>query len=669
MKARILLVLSLCGLLRGTSLAADPPATRLDGERLATEAAKYQAGQSMEPFRALEGLVRQSLSNPALRPGAEAALIRLLAPSATYEAQLFACRQLAFIGSSTALPALGNLLGDEKTTPLACLALTTYPPGKADEILRAGLTYATGNARAQILTTLGDRRDAKSIKVLAQAALESDKIAAEAAIASLGKMGDTAGSKALASLRGKVSSALQPVLSQANLQCAQLLAAAGDHKAASAIYESLLAGADPMPVRRGALQNLLPLDPDQGERRIETVLAGTNAPLKPVAIAAVRNLPSKLASQKFGARLPKLPPDEQVWMIESLAARGDEQARIAVGDAVALPDPVARREAIVALGRIGGPGSVLIFARALATSPDADEVRAIQEALVNLPGGIETDSDIIAQMDRCSRQTRAQLLGVVAQRQGTKANTILLKEAGGTDPDTARAAFRALGRTAGPEDLGILLRLLEAVQSPELRQEAETAAGQTLLRIEDPARRSTLVCEALRNARAVESRNSLLALLPGCGDAPALAALNSASADPDARVRDTAARVLAEWPDMAAWDSLVGLALKPENEAVRQAVFRGMVRLLSEETARPDAKRIDSYRQLLAAAKTDSDRKLILGALAGVKHADALQLAIPLLANSAVRPEAELAVKQIAEAIKTTNPQAAEEALRHLQNK
>jgi hypothetical protein len=211
--------------------------------------------------------------------------------------------------------------------------------------------------------------------------------------------------------------------------------------------------------------------------------------------------------------------------------------------------------------------------------------------------------------------------------------------------------------------------LLDAVQNPEVRIEAETAAAQTLLKVGDPARRSASVCEAIKNTRSFESRSSLLALLPGCGDAPALAALNTALADQDARVRDMAARVLAEWPDMAAWDVLAQLVLKPENEALRQVAFRGMARLVTDEGGQPDAKLIDRYRQLLAAAKTDADRKLTLGALAGVKHVDALQLAAPLLANPAVRPEAELAIKRIAEAIKATNARAAEEALKQLQTK
>jgi hypothetical protein len=60
------------------------------------------------------------------------------------------------------------------------------------------------------------------------------------------------------------------------------------------------------------------------------------------------------------------------------------------------------------------------------------------------------------------------------------------------------------------------------------------------------------------------------------------------------------------------------------------------------------------------------DLRLILGALGGAAHPEALQLALPLLENTGVRAEAEVAVRKIAEAIKAQHPQATEAALKRL---
>ena len=117
-----------------------PPPARADIAKLVAEAATYQPGQSCEPFRHIEELVTQS--SPSVRQQLEAGLVQLLAPATTFEARRFACKQLGIIGSKTALPTLSLLLTNDETAGIACLALTTYPPGKADEILRAALMSA-----------------------------------------------------------------------------------------------------------------------------------------------------------------------------------------------------------------------------------------------------------------------------------------------------------------------------------------------------------------------------------------------------------------------------------------------------------------------------------------------------------------------------------------------
>jgi len=115
-------------------------------------ASAYEPGQSLESFRRIEQRVRDSFSEPELRKQVESGLIAMLGPKSTFEAKRFACKQLGAIGTEEALPHLANLLRDEKTAGITCLALTTYPPGKADEVLRSALESVPGNARVQVIT-------------------------------------------------------------------------------------------------------------------------------------------------------------------------------------------------------------------------------------------------------------------------------------------------------------------------------------------------------------------------------------------------------------------------------------------------------------------------------------------------------------------------------------
>src|ERR1019366_113289 len=65
-----------------------------------------------------------------------------------------------------------------------------------------------------------------------------------------------------------------------------------------------------------------------------------------------------------------------------------------------------------------------------------------------------------------------------------------------------------------------------------------------------------------------ESRIALLGLLPGCGDAPALATLKTAAVGADTRVRDAVVRALADWPNASAWDALTDIYRQPATESL-----------------------------------------------------------------------------------------------------
>ncbi len=637
--------------------------------KLVAEAAKFQPGDSREAFQRLEDLVRKSISDSSLRDSVEEGLINLLAPSSTFEARRFACKELGIIGGKAALPAIGNLLKNNDTAGIACLALTTYPPGKADDLLRAALPAASGSARLQIINTLGDRRDDRSVKSFSQLAKGSDPAVAAAAIDALAKIGDKSAWEALTTLRRGIPAASAGPMNEAALRCAANLAVSGDRKAAASAYETLL-GANELPyVRRAAFAGLVRLDKDGGEARILQTLKGADATLKPVAIAAIQSLPAKDASVKFAAQISTLQPQEQAWLIETLAVRGDVPARNAIASSLASSDATVRRAAIAALSRIGDVSTVGLLARALPATPDAEERRAIEAALIGLRGGNQVDQAVVVELKNASGNARATLISVLARRQGPAANIVLFEETANADPLIVKAALRALAGTTAGGDVPAFLRIVINAKDEAIRAEAENAVAQALIKIDDVGDRSTLVRESLRTAPSVDVVTSLLALLPKCGDPSSLTILQAAQSDPNPKVRDSAIRALVEWPNDSAWDSLASIYRRPANDTVRKLALTGLVRMVGEENAQPNAKLLGHYRELIDSAREDSDYRLVLGALGSAADPDALQIALPLLAKESVRPEAEAAVRKIAEAIKAKHPDAAADALEKLKQK
>lgn len=642
---------------------AEKPSTDL--EQIIASAATCESGQNLEPFRRLEQAVRDSLSKPIARREIEAGLVRLLGTNSTFEARKFACKQLGFMGSQAALPALATLASDPETAGIACLALTTYPPGKGDEILRAGLRSANTTIRLQMINTLGDRRDEKSVSLLYRSAESTDKEVAEAATAALGKIGTPAAWKFLQSLR-KTEGGPTGAMADAMLRCAGNFQGVGNAKAARAIYEDLLANAGNKAVRRSALSYLFASDRDGGRKRVLEVLSGDDEALKPVAIRAIATIPDAGASEEFAGLMNHLAPEQQALMVETLAARGDDAARLQLAKALSVPEVQVRRAAITALGRMADPYFISLLVRAAGSAAEPDEARAIEAALAGMKGGADTDKQLTAQLKLAVPKARTVLIAVLVRRKGAAATDIFLGETENPDPVVAKAAFRALAKVGTGKTAGPVIAKLTSLHDAGVRTEAEGTAAQLLAKIPDGPKRSAIVCESLNAATTVETRNALISLLPACGDAAALKALKNALSDPETEVQEAAVRALAEWPDDAAWNDLAEIYRRPQQDNLRGIALQGLVRLLRDKNPHPDATLINHYKDLLASSRSEADLKLLLGTIAEVSDPDALNLVLPLLANNAVHAEAALAVKKIAESIKAQHPQVAEEALKKL---
>lgn len=643
------------------------PLQAADMSQLITDAAKYESGQSVEPLRKFEQLLRDSAAKPALRAEIEAAMIKLLAPPATFEARRFACQQLAAIGTDASLPALAGLLKNEETVGIACLALGVHPSAKADGILRDAFAAARGRARLQIATTFGDRRDAEAVKPLSEMARDNDALVASTAILALGKIANEPARETIAALRKEAKPAVARIVADAMLRVADKLAAAGDRKGATAICEELLQPAQPDNIRRGAFGALLRLDKDGGEQRILAAIQGPDAKLKPVAIAAVGSLKSRSAGKKFAAQLPNLQPCEQVFMIEALAGRDDAAVRAAIRAQVSSADVAVRRAAIIAVGQQEGASAVSLLVKAMAGGKSPDELQDIEVALVSLQGKTATDKAIVAELEQAPADAKVRLFSVVARRGAHVAVPLLLEECSGLDAATVQAAFQALGKLAAADDFPAVLERQVGLRAADARSDAESAAVRVMQKISDPTQRTDFIMARMAKCSDLDGRCSLLRLLPSTGDAKALGDLKTAGTDKEPCIREAAVRALATWPNIAAWDLLVAVCRQPESETVRTLSFRRLVRLAGDLNAKPDAELIERYRRLLAVARNADDLKLILGALGGVAHPDALKPALSLLSTTSVRAEAELAVRKIAAAIKAQHPEAAREALQRLQ--
>jgi HEAT repeat protein len=663
---KALLPLSLTLLLGAASLGA----TNLDG--VGAEAARYESGQPATALRKLDDALARSSDDPELRQQLETALVEMLKPESTQEAKLFACQRLSVIGSETSLPSLAALLRAEETVGMACLALANYPHQEADRVLREALTDLEGNARVQVIATLGTRRDRESSRVLRRIALSSDSAEAEAAILALGRISDRTARRTLARLRGRAPESLTARLDEATLIEAEVLVSEGEVEQASELYEALLAPSHAREVRAGALDALLRMEPGRAEERIHRLLRGDDPSLeptealRPVAIAAIGRLGSATSGLVFAGELDRLSPFEQVLMVEALADLGSACPRAALAAQLRSSSAEVRLAVIRAFAGMSEPSDLKVFAQALAAAQTTDERQEAETALVRLPGGAATDQALLAQLTAAPPAARPSLLNALARRGYANAIPALFEAAKNSDPNIARAGLQGLGRLAGPAELPALLDLYASLSPGSVKDDAQGAIARILGRMPDATGRSQAVSAKLEAASTSAERLALIGILPLAGGTPALEAARAAAASEDAAIRDAGVRALALWNEADVVDDLLQIVQDPPAPAHRTLALRGLVRLAREENTSPNDTLVAHYRRLTELAASETDRQLILGALGGCPHPGALELALEQRSDEAVRAEADQAVRRIAEAIKGSHRELAEEALRAL---
>jgi len=647
----------------------EPKLHAADSDAATLPAAAYQSGLSSEPLRQLDERLAQAGTDPQARRELEAELIVMLQPDATFEARLFACQRLAIVGSDRSLPALEPLLRSPDTVGMACLALANFPSAKADAALRNALPYLDRASLVHVVSTLGHRRDTRSVTEFARLVNHADPQVAQAATLALARVANRAARRTLAALRKAPTPAIASVLDEASMLEAEALVSGRDLKAARQLYEQLIQPTHPDHIRAGALDALLTLEGTRVQDRILSILdrrdfsLQPDAPLRPVAIAAIGRLQTARAGLTFAGVLDRLPDSEKVLMVQALADLGRHAPRPALAAQLRNDSTAVRLAVIRAFAQLADPTDIPTFAKALATAQTTEERRLVEAALIRLPSETAIDRALLALWAPASPQAQAGLLNVLGRRGSPAAIPALFAGARSQETTVARAGLQGLGRLGTPAELPAMIDLYTSLPPGPVRDDAEAALARILERMSDIAGRTQAIYAKLDTATTTETNLALIRLLPLAGGARALQAARAAAANPNESIRDAGVRALTEWPSPDAADDLIAIYREPTVPAHQSLALRGLARLAREANASPSTALIDRYRAILGLAHSDDDRRLILGALGGCFHPDALALALEQRRHLPVRAEADQAVRRIADALKSTHPQQAQAAL------
>lgn len=333
----------------------------------------------------------------------------------------------------------------------------------------------------------------------------------------------------------------------------------------------------------------------------------------------------------------------QVAILEALGDIGDPVGIEAIVKAARDGSWGLRLAAIRILGRVGDAQAVPVLVTAAAEGGELAQAAA--EGLIQLPGS-DVDAAIVEALRTAQGPVRVALLRAAGDRLVTAALPIAISDMDSPDPAIRSAAIEAVGMLVPLEQLDVLIRRLVTPRTPEEVNLVKAALVSACSRMPDLDAAANKLMTAWNNA-SPDARLVIVEVLGAMGGSRALAILGRLGEEGDDAVQDAVTRVLGEWMSADAGPVLLDLA-KTGNPKYRIRALRGYIRI-ARQLEVPLEDRIAMCAQALQAAQRPEEKRLVLEVLRRYPTSTGLQLAVTLLSDAELRPEAADSAIQIAE--------------------
>ncbi len=588
----------------------------------------------------------QTLAQTVAAQQDEGKLIATLKSSeASRQDKIGACRQLAIIGGKDSIAPLAALLGDEELSHMARYALEPNPDPAVDQALRDALGKVRGKPLVGVIGSIGVRRDAKAVGLLAERLDDADAVVACAAARALGSIGNAEAADALQQALANVAAGNKVDFCEGLLRCAESLAVAGERRTAIEIYDQLRAMEGPHQVRAGALRGAI-LTRRRGRLRLlQEQLRSSDYILFSAAVQATHEMPNTRITKVLVDEMKGLSADNQIVVIQALGLRGDKASLPALfGAAQAGPKPV-RIAALRAITEIGDASSVPVLVPLLDDS-DREIAQSARENLAAFPGA-EADAAVMTMFESSDADRQLMALDLMGRRRMTGGVAVLLKAARDGDAKVRPAATKMVGELGGAEHVPALLDLLKNVDRSQDRSAAEQALAAVCTKADDPESQADRLVRELDGAGPAQ-KAALIRVLAAIGGPKALEAVRAAAGGSNAEVRSAAVRALSTWKTADAAGPLLTLAKETSDPAEKTLFLRGYLNLAVRGDL-PMRQRLAMCRQATDMIARDDEKRLLLGTLSNIESPEALSLIVPHLGDAATRQEAALAAVTLSE--------------------
>jgi HEAT repeat protein len=264
-------------------------------------------------------------------------------------------------------------------------------------------------------------------------------------------------------------------------------------------------------------------------------------------------------------------------------------------------------------------------------------------------------------------EVQAEFARALGDRGDRSAVPKLLELAREGSVSASKAALQALVVLVDDSQVGLMVQFVIEAKADTRRADAAEALNSACHHIQ--TRYGRVNIEPLLQGLATASTDARVALLPVCSgliDPKVRAALRSAVAALEPRVRAAAIRTLCDTSDSELLPDVVKVACGAPEENFRTLAIRACVRLTTqEETIKlPVKDQVEPLKTILATTLSADQKRVVLAGLAEIPDPAALALAEPMLDEAATQLEAAKAVTKIASALPYAQSEAAASGLK-----
>jgi HEAT repeat protein len=586
----------------------------------------------------------------------EQTLLAVLRGDAAEADKAMACKELAVFGSVDAVPDLAKLLDNERLASWARIPLEAIPDAECDAALREAAGRLSGRLLVGVINSLGVRRDAAAVELLAKRLGDGDPNVADAAAAALGNVGNAAAAEPLRKALASASPALRASAAEGCVLCAERLLAVNQAAAATALYDAVRRADVPRQRLIEATRGAILARGEQGVPLLLETLRSPDRDENRIALGAARELKTEGVVAALVAELPRSTAERAVLLIEALADLGGSVAVPAMLQAtVTGPKPV-RLAAMRALGR-SGDASCVDPLLAAAADGDVELAASAKTALAELSGGGTKgiDDQIRGRLVQARGQRLPLLIEIVGLRRISAVDEVAAA-LGNPDPAVRGTALACLGEIVDLERLQLLVRQAVAPKDPADAEVAMKALRAASVRMADREACADKLVSAMASAPP-QTKVAILEILGEVAGSRSLAALVAAAKSDDAALQDASTRLLGNWMTAEAGPPLLELANGLTVGKFQSRAFRGYLRILRQFTT-DDADRSRMGRLAYAAARTADDRKAVLDAVRRTPTMDMLTLVVEAGETPELREDARIATATIMSKMGEATPEA-----------